>query len=109
MRIDNGRWHAKVGVYRSPNQIREEFEIFCKNFNILPSHIIDEFPLYSIVTRDFNARCTNWWKNKITNSAGPEIAFLSHQLNIHKSLTNPHMLQITQCQVLILYLVLTKM
>ena len=63
-------------AYRSPSQSEEEFEIFCTKFDILLSQIYDEFPLCSIVTEDFNVRCTNWWKDDITNSAGREIASL---------------------------------
>ena len=63
-------------AYRSPSQSEEEFEIFCTKFDILLSQINDEFPLCSIVTEDFNVRCTNWWKDDITNSAGREIASL---------------------------------
>ena len=64
-------------AYRSPSQSKEEFEIFCTKFDILLSQINDEFPLCSIVTGDFNARCINWWKGDITNSAGREIASLT--------------------------------
>ena len=64
-------------AYRSPRQSHEEFEIFCKKFDILLSQINDEFLLCSIVTKDFNARCTNWWKDDITNSVGREIASLT--------------------------------
>ena len=56
---------------------QEEFEMFCTKFDILLSQINDEFPLCSIVTGDFNARCINWWKGDITNSAGREIASLT--------------------------------
>ena len=64
-------------AYRSPSQSEEEFEIFCTKFDILLSQINDEFPLCSIVTGDFNARCTNWGKDNITNSGGREIASLT--------------------------------
>ena len=57
-------------AYRSPSQCQEEFKTFCTKFDILLSQINDEFPLCSIVTGYFNARCTNWWKDKITNSTG---------------------------------------
>ena len=64
-------------AYRSPSQSQEEFEMFCTKFDILLSQINDEFPLCSIVTGDFNARCTNWRKDDITNSTGREIASLT--------------------------------
>ena len=44
-------------IYRSPSQSRDEFDNFCTKFDLLLSNINQEFPLCSIVTRDFNARC----------------------------------------------------
>ena len=63
--------------YHSPSQSQGEFEIFCTNFDILLSQINDKFPLCSIVTGDFNARCTNWQKDDNTNSTCWEIYFLT--------------------------------
>ena len=39
--------------------------------------INDELPICSVVTGDFNARCSRWWRNNITNFAGKEIGFLT--------------------------------
>ena len=33
----------------------------------------DEFPICSIITGDFNAHCSRWWKNNITNLKVQEI------------------------------------
>ena len=64
-------------IYRSPSQSRDEFDDFCTKFDLLLSNINQEFPLCSIVTGDFNARCSRWWQNDITNSAGQEIDSLT--------------------------------
>ena len=48
-------------------KIRNNLKSFAYIFGILLSQIKDEFPICSIVTRCFNACCTNWWKD-ITNS-----------------------------------------
>ena len=45
--------------------------------NLLLSNINHKFPLHSIVTTDFNAWCSRWWQNGITNSTGQEIDFLT--------------------------------
>ena len=37
----------------------------------------DEFPICSIVIGDFNACCSSWWKNDITNTPGPKIDSLT--------------------------------
>ena len=45
-------------IYRSPSQNQDEFKDFCTNLDILLNNIIDEHPLCSIVTGDFNAHCS---------------------------------------------------
>ena len=62
-------------IYRSPSQNKDEFKNFCTNFDILFNNINDELPLCSIVTGDFNARCSSWWKNDITNLQGQEVDY----------------------------------
>ena len=58
---------------------------FCTNFDILVNNINDELPLCSIVTGDFNAGCSRWWKNDITNLEGQEsLTHANYQLDIIK-------------------------
>ena len=64
-------------IYCSPNQSHDNFDDFCTKFDLLLSNINHEFPLCSIVTGDFNARCSRRWQNDITNSAGQEIDSLT--------------------------------
>ena len=45
---------------------------FCTNVELL-NNINRELPLCSIVTSDFNASCSRWWKNDITNLQGQEL------------------------------------
>ena len=68
-------------IYCSPSQNQDKFKNFCTSFNILLHNINDELPLCSIVTGDFNARCSRWWKNDITNYQGQELD-LHYQLDI---------------------------
>ena len=60
-------------IYCSPSQNHAEFQNFCAKFDTLLNNINDEFPICSVVTGDFNARNSRWWKNDITNSAGLEL------------------------------------
>ena len=64
-------------IYRSPSQNQDEFKDFCTSFDILLNNINDKFPLCSIVTGDFNARCSSWWENDITNLQGQELDSLT--------------------------------
>ena len=59
--------------YRSPTQDQDEFEYFCTNLNSLLVNINEELPVFSIVIRDFNARCFRWWSSNITNVIVSEI------------------------------------
>ena len=54
-------------IYRSPSHGYDEFDDFCSKFYLLLSNVNHEFPLCSIVTGDFDARCSRWWQNDITN------------------------------------------
>ena len=63
-----GENYFSTCIYRYPSH--DEFENFCVNFDLLRNNINDEFPICSIVTGDFNARCSSWWKNDITNTPG---------------------------------------
>ena len=54
----------------------KNLNIFCVNFDLLLSNKNEETPICSIITGDFNARTSNWWKNDISNSVGQELDFL---------------------------------
>ena len=45
-----------ICLYRSPSQ--HEFENFCTNLDFLIDDINNELPIVSIITGDFNARCS---------------------------------------------------
>ena len=61
IRLQNEKYFLTF-IYRSPYQGQDEFKKFCTNFDILLNNINDELPLCSIVTGDFNARCSRWKK-----------------------------------------------
>ena len=64
-------------IYRFPSQNNEEFENFCANSDLLLSNIKEEIPICSIITENFKARGSNWWKNDITNSVGQKLNSLT--------------------------------
>ena len=76
-------------VYRSLSQTHDEFEDFCTKFYLLMSNINNEFPLCSIIAGDFNARCSRWWKNDITNSTGQEIDSLTSSAGYEQIIDKP--------------------
>ena len=76
-------------VYRSPSQNHDEFEDFCTKFDLLMSSINDELPLCSVITGDFNARCSRWWKSDINNPAGQEIESLTSSAGYKQIIDKP--------------------
>ena len=76
-------------IYRSPSQNRDEFENFCLKFDLLLNKINDEFPLCSVITGNFNARCSRWWKNDITNLTGEEIDTLTSSAGYAQIIDKP--------------------
>ena len=71
------------------NQNCDEFDNFCLNFESLLSKINNEFPLCSVVTGDFNARNSRWWKNDIINSFGKEIETLTSSAGYYQLIDKP--------------------
>ena len=67
----------------------EKFENFCVNFDLLLSNINEEIPICSIITGDFNARSSNWWKNDITNSVGEKLDSLTSSAGYSQIIDEP--------------------
>ena len=76
-------------LYRSPSQSQDEFENFCTKFDILLGQTNDEISICSIVTSDFNARCSRWWRNDITSFAWKEIDFLTSSAGYAQIIEKP--------------------
>ena len=62
---------------RSPSQTQDKFEKYCLNFHLTLSNVNDASPFCSIVIRDFNARCRNWWAGDVKTNAGKELDSLT--------------------------------
>ena len=58
-------------------------------FDILLSQINDELSICSIVTGDFNAQCSRWWRNDITTFTGKEIDFLTSSAGYTQIIDKP--------------------
>ena len=57
--------------------------------DILLNNINDELPLCLIVTGDFNARCSRWWKNDIINLQGQELDLLTLSAGYNQIIDKP--------------------
>ena len=87
-RSQNGKCFLTC-IYRSPSENHDEFQNFYAKFDTLLNNINDEFPICSVVTGDFNARNSSWWKNDITNSAGLELESLTSSAGYTQIIDKP--------------------
>ena len=64
-------------IYRSPRQTNDEFDTFLSNFQMLLNDINSRKPSLSVVTGDFNSRCSFWWSNDINTTEGLKLLSLT--------------------------------
>ena len=64
-------------IYRSPSQTNDEFDTFLSNFQMLLNDIDNRKPSLSVVTGDFNSRCSSWWSNDINTTEGLKLLSLT--------------------------------
>ena len=57
-------------IYRSPSQTNDEFDTFLSNLQLLLNDINYRKPSLSVVTGDFNSRCSSWWSSDINTTEG---------------------------------------
>ena len=57
-------------IYRSPSQTNDEFDTFLSNLQLLLSDINYRKTSLSVVTGDFNSRCSSWWSSDINTTEG---------------------------------------
>ena len=66
-----------TGLYRSPSQTSDQFLIFKQRLDDTLTNIDTENPYISILTGDFNGRCSNWWSDDTDNQWGVDIDSLT--------------------------------
>ena len=57
-------------IYRSPSQTNDEFDTFLSNLQLLLNDMNYRKPSLSVVTGDFNSRCSSWWSSDINTTEG---------------------------------------
>ena len=71
-----------VVIFRSPSQIKEQYDYFLDQFEHLIAIIIQESPYLVIVTRDFSCRSPLWWPRDISNVEGKLFETLTSSLDL---------------------------
>ena len=56
-------------VYFASSQTQDEFEEFCNDLNLLLSNVNDANATLSVITGDFNAKSSRWWRLDKDNAA----------------------------------------
>ena len=64
-------------ISRSPSQTNDEFDTFLSNFQMLLNDINNFKLSLSVVTGDFNSRCSSWWSNDINTTEGLKLLSLT--------------------------------
>ena len=95
-------------LYRLPNQSHREFENFCTNLYFLIDNINNELPIFSVITADFNSRCSKLCNKNIINSVWHKINCLNHQKDTNNLLTNHFILETIPFLSSILFFVTTR-
>ena len=86
--IKNKRGYV-VSLYRSSSQTQDEFDIFLINLEQLICDIIAKNPLFVLITVDFNARSSNWWKNDHSTSEGTQVDSLTTSYGLSQIISDP--------------------
>ena len=80
-------------IYRSPNQNKNEFDLFLTNLEQLLGEINKRKPYLSIITGDFNARSSSWWSEDINTTEGLNLFSLTSSNSFYQLINEPTHIQ----------------
>ena len=80
-------------IYHSPNQTKDEFEAFLSNFQMLLNDINNRNPSLSVITDDFNSRCSSWWSDDINTKEGLKLFSLTSSNGFSQLINEPTPIQ----------------
>ena len=62
--------------YGSPSQNPDKLVQFCTHFNLLLSNINNLYPTCSVLTGDFNVKCSQWCVSDKNNATSIELGYI---------------------------------
>ena len=80
-------------IYRSPNQITDEFDLFLSNFENFLKDINKRKPSLSVVTGDFNSRSSFWWSKDTDTIEGLKLFSLTSSDGLSQLINEPTNIQ----------------
>ena len=81
-------------IYRSPSQTNDEFEAFLSNFQMLLNDINNRKLSLSVITGDFNSRCSSWWSEDINTKEGLKLFSLTSSNGFSQLINEPTHIQV---------------
>ena len=76
-------------LYRSSSQNHDEIEHFCTNFDLVLSNVNNFYPTCSIVSCDFNAKCSKWFTSDKNNTSGIELDNITMKSGYNQMIDTP--------------------
>lgn len=76
-------------LYRSPNQSKEQFDLFSNNFELNLEKLAQKNPFLRPVLGDFNVKSSSWFKRDKTTTEVNQIENISSQLGVHRTINEP--------------------
>ena len=71
MEISNNNKKVMISVICcSSTQTNDEFEAFLYNFQMVLNDINNRKPFLSVITGEFNSRCSSWWSDDMNTKEG---------------------------------------
>ena len=80
-------------IYRSPSQTKNEFRSFLSNFQKILNEVNNNKPSLSVITGDFNSRCSSWWSNDTDTSEGLKLFSLTSSNGFSQLINDPTHIQ----------------
>ena len=81
-------------IYRSPSQTNDKFEAFLSNFQMLLNDINNRKLSLSVITGDFNSRCSSWWSEDINTKEGLKLFSLTSSNGFSQLINEPTHIQV---------------
>ena len=82
-----------VSLYRSPNQSEDDFENFCKNFELTLDAVSATNPFLMVAIGNFSAKSSNWYTGDTTTSEGSKIEAITSQFGLQQIINEPTHIQ----------------
>ena len=82
-----------VSLYRSPNQSEDDFENFCKNFELTLDAVSAANPFLIVAIGDFNAKSNNWYIGDTTTFEDSKIEVITSQFGLKQIINEPAHIQ----------------